>query len=53
MWDTNPYNSANGGFVDKAEKFFYNSACDAQIKNYCDMLLPDGLLNPYFCLGIL
>jgi hypothetical protein len=32
MWNTNPYNSANGGFVDKAEEFFYNDSCDVYIK---------------------
>ncbi|MBL7110860.1 MAG: PKD domain-containing protein [Bacteroidales bacterium] len=32
MWATNPYNSANGGFVDRAEKYFYNSECKAQTK---------------------
>ncbi|MBN1131994.1 MAG: PKD domain-containing protein [Bacteroidales bacterium] len=26
-WDSNPYNSANGGFIDRAEAFFYNEAC--------------------------
>ncbi|MFZ5939846.1 MAG: PKD domain-containing protein [Bacteroidota bacterium] len=26
-WDTNPYNIVNGGFVDKAEKFFYDEQC--------------------------
>jgi hypothetical protein len=32
MWDTNPYNTANGGFVDRAEEFFYNEPCKAQVK---------------------
>ena len=32
MWETNPYNSANGGFVDRAEEYFYNSQCKAQTK---------------------
>jgi hypothetical protein len=32
MWDTNPYNSANGGYVDRAEEYFYNDDCRAQTK---------------------
>ncbi|MCK5134554.1 MAG: PKD domain-containing protein [Bacteroidales bacterium] len=32
MWDTNPYNSANGGYIDQAEEFFYNDSCILQTK---------------------
>ena len=32
MWDTNPYNSANGGYIDRAEEFFYNDSCILQTK---------------------
>ena len=31
-WDTNPYNSANGGFIDRAEEFFYNNDCKTHTK---------------------
>jgi hypothetical protein len=32
MWETNPYNSVNGGYVDRAEEYFYNDDCMAQAK---------------------
>lgn len=32
MWDDNPYNITNGGFVDRAEKFFYDEQCIKQTK---------------------
>jgi len=32
MWVDNPYNKANGGFVDRAEEFFYNDSCDSYIR---------------------
>gem|GEM_PF-1353223 len=32
MWTDNPYNTANGGFVSRAEEFFYNDSCDYYIK---------------------
>ncbi len=32
MWDTNPYNIDNGGYVERAEAFFYNDDCKAQVK---------------------
>ncbi len=35
MWEDNPYNLANGGFVNSAEEYFYNTDC----KNYTKKLL--------------
>ena len=35
IWYDNPYNSVNGGFVDNAEAYFYNSDC----KHYAKKLL--------------
>ena len=32
MWESNPYNSANGGYVDQSEEFFYDDDCKAQVK---------------------
>jgi hypothetical protein len=32
MWEDNPYNKANGGYVDRAEEYFYNDACKVQTK---------------------
>ena len=32
MWETNPYNITNGGYIDRAEKYFYNEACKKQTK---------------------
>ncbi|HER10199.1 MAG TPA: PKD domain-containing protein [Bacteroides sp.] len=32
MWETNPYNTANGGYVDRAEEFFYDENCRIQAK---------------------
>lgn len=32
MWIDNPYNIANGGYIDRAEKYFYNEACKKQTK---------------------
>ncbi len=32
MWADNPYNTVNGGYVDRAEEYFYNDACKAQTK---------------------
>lgn len=32
MWADNPYNIVNGGFIDRAEKYFYNDQCKAQAK---------------------
>jgi hypothetical protein len=32
MWDSNPYNAANGGYVTQAEAFFYNQDCRVQTK---------------------
>lgn len=32
MWDENPYNTANGGFVAKAEDFFSNDSCKVYTK---------------------
>lgn len=32
MWDSNPYNIKNGGYVDRAEEFFYNESCRDQAK---------------------
>ncbi len=30
MWDSNPYNTANGGYVERAEEYFYNGSCRMQ-----------------------
>jgi hypothetical protein len=32
MWETNPYNIDNGGYVNQAEEYFYNEDCIAQTK---------------------
>jgi hypothetical protein len=32
MWADNPYNKLNGGFVDRAEEYFYNTECKTQTK---------------------
>lgn len=32
MWGSNPYNSANGGYVARAEAYFYNESCMAQTR---------------------
>ena len=32
MWDTNPYNIANGGYVEQAEEYFYSDSCQIQTK---------------------
>jgi hypothetical protein len=32
MWDTNPYNVANGGFIERAEEYFYDESCRAQTR---------------------
>ncbi|PKP10877.1 MAG: hypothetical protein CVU09_04975 [Bacteroidetes bacterium HGW-Bacteroidetes-4] len=32
MWADNPYNKINGGFVDRAEEYFYNTECKTQTK---------------------
>lgn len=32
MWEDNPYNTANGGFVDRAEEYFYNDECKHEAK---------------------
>lgn len=32
MWEDNPYNTANGGFVDRAEEYFYNDQCKHEAK---------------------
>ncbi|MGM0475446.1 MAG: PKD domain-containing protein, partial [Bacteroidota bacterium] len=32
MWETNPYNTVNGGYVDRAEEYFYNDSCRIQAK---------------------
>jgi len=32
MWTDNPYNVANGGYIDRAEKYFYNDDCKKQTK---------------------
>ncbi len=31
-WSDNPYNIENGGFVDRAEKFFYNEDCKKYVR---------------------
>ncbi|MBN1187270.1 MAG: PKD domain-containing protein [Bacteroidales bacterium] len=35
MWEDNPYNTINGGFVPRAEQYFYNDSC----KKYAKKLL--------------
>jgi len=32
MWDTNPYNVANGGYVEDAEAYFYDENCREQTR---------------------
>lgn len=32
MWDSNPYNTANGGYVERAEEYFYNESCQTQTR---------------------
>jgi hypothetical protein len=32
MWDTNPYNVANGGYVEDAEAYFYDETCREQTR---------------------
>lgn len=32
MWEDSPYNTVNGGYVDRAEEYFYNDDCKAQTK---------------------
>ena len=32
MWGSNPYNVANGGYVERAEEYFYNESCMAQTR---------------------
>lgn len=46
MWDTNPYNSANGGFVDRAEEFFYNESCKQQTKKLLRYLVARWSYSP-------
>ncbi|MGD9993816.1 MAG: PKD domain-containing protein [Salinivirgaceae bacterium] len=32
MWANNPYNKINGGYIDRAEEYFYNEDCKKQTK---------------------
>jgi PKD repeat protein len=32
MWDTNPYNIDNGGYVERAEEYFYSEDCRMQTR---------------------
>ncbi|MGW8317431.1 MAG: PKD domain-containing protein, partial [Bacteroidales bacterium] len=32
MWGSNPYNSANGGYVERAEEYFYSESCRMQTR---------------------
>jgi len=32
MWDSNPYNIANGGYVSRAEEYFYSQDCRVQTR---------------------
>jgi len=45
-WDTNPYNIDNGGFVEKAEEFFYNEDCKHHAKKLLRYLVARYAWSP-------
>lgn len=46
MWEDNPYNSINGGFIDRAEEYFYTDTCKVYAKRLLRYIIARWAYSP-------